>query len=54
MHALLSRGNLLANDLYISTIAGGLAKEPGCDLAIGGGGAVMLRRRSGSGLHSGV
>lgn len=26
--------NLLANDLYISTIAGGLAKEPGCDLAI--------------------
>lgn len=26
--------NLLANDLYISTIAGGQAKEPGCDLAI--------------------
>lgn len=26
--------NLLANDLYISTIAGGLAKEPACDLAI--------------------
>ncbi|KAB8288075.1 DNA repair protein RadA [Bifidobacterium ramosum] len=26
--------NLLANDLYVSTIAGGLAKEPGCDLAI--------------------
>ncbi|RBP97527.1 DNA repair protein RadA [Bifidobacterium aemilianum] len=28
------RVNLLANDLYVSTIAGGLAKEPGCDLAI--------------------
>ena len=26
--------NLLANDLYISTIAGGQAKEPACDLAI--------------------
>ncbi|MBM6699770.1 DNA repair protein RadA [Bifidobacterium pullorum subsp. saeculare] len=26
--------NLLANDLYVSTIAGGLAKEPGCDLAV--------------------
>ncbi|KAB5606758.1 DNA repair protein RadA [Bifidobacterium jacchi] len=26
--------NLLANDLYVSTIAGGLAKEPACDLAI--------------------
>ncbi|NEG55957.1 DNA repair protein RadA [Bifidobacterium platyrrhinorum] len=26
--------NLLGNDLYISTIAGGLAKEPACDLAI--------------------
>lgn len=26
--------NLLANDLYVSTIAGGLAKEPSCDLAI--------------------
>nr|WP_238567708.1 DNA repair protein RadA [Bifidobacterium stellenboschense] len=26
--------NLLQNDLYISTIAGGLAKEPACDLAI--------------------
>ena len=26
--------NLLANDLYISTIAGGQAREPGCDLAI--------------------
>ncbi|PWG60576.1 DNA repair protein RadA [Bifidobacterium catulorum] len=25
---------LLTNDLYISTIAGGLAKEPACDLAI--------------------
>jgi DNA repair protein RadA/Sms len=25
---------LLANDLYISTIAGGVAKEPSCDLAI--------------------
>lgn len=24
--------NLLANDLYISTIAGGQAREPGCDL----------------------
>ena len=28
--------NLLANDLYISTIAGGQAREPGCDLAIVG------------------
>ncbi|WEV72068.1 DNA repair protein RadA [Bifidobacterium sp. ESL0790] len=28
------RVNLLANDLYVSTIAGGLAKEPSCDLAI--------------------
>lgn len=28
------RVNLLANDLYVSTIAGGLAKEPACDLAI--------------------
>ena len=27
---------LLANDLYISTIAGGQAREPGCDLAIVG------------------
>lgn len=26
--------SLLQNDLYISTIAGGQAKEPGCDLAI--------------------
>ncbi|MBW3081071.1 DNA repair protein RadA [Bifidobacterium saguinibicoloris] len=26
--------NLLGNDLYVSTIAGGLAKEPSCDLAI--------------------
>lgn len=26
--------NLLGNDLYVSTIAGGIAKEPGCDLAI--------------------
>ena len=26
--------NLLSNDLYISTIAGGMAREPGCDLAI--------------------
>lgn len=26
--------NLLTNDLYVSTIAGGLAKEPACDLAI--------------------
>ena len=26
--------NLLTKDLYVSTIAGGLAKEPGCDLAI--------------------
>lgn len=26
--------NLLSNDLYVSTIAGGLAKEPACDLAI--------------------
>jgi len=26
--------NLLSNDLYISTIAGGQAREPGCDLAI--------------------
>lgn len=26
--------NLLANDLYVSTIAGGLAREPACDLAI--------------------
>jgi DNA repair protein RadA/Sms len=25
---------LLANDLYISTIAGGMAKEPSCDLAV--------------------
>ncbi|MCI1661186.1 DNA repair protein RadA [Bifidobacterium psychraerophilum] len=25
---------LLANDLYVSTIAGGLAKEPACDLAV--------------------
>ena len=24
--------NLLGNDLYVSTIAGGIAKEPGCDL----------------------
>ena len=28
------RLNLLGNDLYISTIAGGQAREPGCDLAI--------------------
>ena len=28
------RVNLLTRDLYVSTIAGGLAKEPGCDLAI--------------------
>ena len=28
------RVNLLTKDLYVSTIAGGLAKEPGCDLAI--------------------
>ena len=28
------RINLLGNDLYVSTIAGGLAKEPACDLAI--------------------
>lgn len=26
--------NLLGNDLYASTIAGGIAKEPGCDLSI--------------------
>ncbi|AKV56138.1 DNA repair protein RadA [Bifidobacterium actinocoloniiforme] len=26
--------NLLTRDLYVSTIAGGLAKEPGCDLAV--------------------
>lgn len=26
--------NLLANDVYVSTIAGGLAREPACDLAI--------------------
>lgn len=26
--------NLLGNDLYVSTIAGGMAKEPSCDLAI--------------------
>jgi DNA repair protein RadA/Sms len=26
--------NLLAKDVYVSTIAGGLAKEPACDLAI--------------------
>lgn len=26
--------NLLSNDLYVSTIAGGIAKEPGCDLSI--------------------
>lgn len=26
--------NLLGNDLYVSTIAGGIAKEPGCDLSI--------------------
>lgn len=29
-----ARLQLLANDLYISTIAGGLAKEPSCDLAV--------------------
>ena len=29
-----SKLNLLSNDLYISTIAGGQAKEPGSDLAI--------------------
>ncbi|KFI93855.1 putative DNA repair protein RadA [Bifidobacterium saguini DSM 23967] len=29
-----SKLNLLANDLYVSTIAGGQAKEPGSDLAI--------------------
>lgn len=28
------RLNLLGNDLYVSTIAGGIAKEPGCDLSI--------------------
>ena len=28
------RINLLGNDLYVSTIAGGVAKEPACDLAI--------------------
>lgn len=26
--------NLLSNDLYVSTIAGGMAREPSCDLAI--------------------
>lgn len=26
--------NMLANDVYVSTIAGGLAREPACDLAI--------------------
>lgn len=31
-----SKLNLLSNDLYISTIAGGQAKEPGSDLAIVG------------------
>ncbi|KAA8821309.1 DNA repair protein RadA [Bifidobacterium vespertilionis] len=29
-----ARINILANDLYVSTIAGGLAKEPACDLAV--------------------
>ncbi|NMN00242.1 DNA repair protein RadA [Bifidobacterium sp. DSM 109958] len=28
------RIGILANDLYVSTIAGGLAKEPACDLAV--------------------
>ena len=28
------RVNLLANDLYVSTIAGGVAREPACDLAV--------------------
>ena len=28
------RISILANDLYVSTIAGGLAKEPACDLAV--------------------
>ena len=26
--------NLLANDVYVSTIAGGVAREPACDLAV--------------------
>lgn len=38
--------NLLANDLYISTIAGGQAKEPGCDLAIVAALASAATRKS--------
>ena len=38
--------NLLGNDLYISTIAGGLAKEPACDLAIVGALASAAKHAS--------
>lgn len=40
------RINLLANDLYVSTIAGGLAKEPACDLAIVAALASAARSRA--------
>ncbi|KFI88534.1 MULTISPECIES: DNA repair protein RadA [Bifidobacterium] len=37
--------NLLANDLYVSTIAGGNAKEPSCDLSIVGALASAAKNR---------
>lgn len=37
--------NLLANDLYVSTIAGGNAKEPSCDLSIVGALASAAKSR---------
>lgn len=40
------RINLLSNDLYVSTIAGGLAKEPACDLAIVAALASAARSRA--------
>ena len=39
------RVNLLANDLYVSTIAGGQAREPGCDLAVVAALASAARHR---------
>ena len=43
--------NLLANDLYISTIAGGQAREPGCDLAIVGALASAAKSKAISRTH---
>ena len=39
------RVNLLANDLYVSTVAGGQAREPGCDLAVTAALASAARHR---------